>query len=260
MTEVPIVDFMKLFDSISALLNQLARGQFLRGTFEAALVEAQGATWVGGSTGNHLKELTDARAMLVNTEQGIRKIVDIIGFQSPQVSARLSRILDDNLFNRTGQLRTAITETETLAAELKVSNGTRFQGVQFFEGGPGGNVARTLSSLPSEQLKTPALQSQLRQGVDATLLPRAHPLAQRTMEALRQMPVTFEDIKQNVGKITTSLIGAIRLWMSQFMQQAGAAARLAMVALEQALVSFGSRLTTPLILIGRPWGEPPPEA
>jgi hypothetical protein len=70
------------------------------------------------------------------------------------------------------------------------------------------------------------------------------------------MPVTAEDIRKNISQIVTGFIAAIRLWVSQYITQAGAVARLAMIAIEEALVAFGSRLTTPIIIIGKPWGEP----
>lgn len=40
--------FAELLEVISRMLNIFTRGAFLQGTYEAAIVEAQGATWVGG--------------------------------------------------------------------------------------------------------------------------------------------------------------------------------------------------------------------
>jgi uncharacterized membrane protein len=109
-------------------------------------------------------------------------------------------------------------------------------------------------------MKTPQIQSQLRAGVDASIIPRAHPLAQRTLSLIRQLPVTFEDLRRNIAQITGAILAAVRLWVSQFLAIAGAAARAAMFALEEALVALGSRLTTPFIFIGTPWRQPGPIA
>jgi hypothetical protein len=48
--------------------------------------------------------------------------------------------------------------------------------------------------------------------------------------------------------------------MSQTMAAANAALRAGMLLIEEAIVEMGSRLTTPIIIIGNPFGQPGPVA
>jgi hypothetical protein len=258
MAGIPAEIYVDLLEGVVDLLNMMTKGAFLQGTHEAALVEAQGAGWVGGS-GNHLNDIVQARNAIVNKEEVIKKILTLIRGQNPAAAARLKDLLEQNLFRHSRVLKDTITQTEQMALQLRTTEGQRLAGVKFFEGGGGANVGRTVASLPSEQLKTPALQSQLRAGVEPSIVPRAHPLAQRTVGLIRQLPVTFEDVKRNIAQITGSILTAIRIWVSEFVAQASAAARVAMFALEAALVRFGSSLSTPLIFIGGSWRQPKPD-
>lgn len=260
MDGIPIQIYRDLLDAIIILLTRMTRGAFLQGSHEAALIEAQGAQWVSGGASDHLTKIVQARASLVNSENVIKNIIDLIRAQNPAAATRLKDVLEQNLFRHSRVLKEAIDQTEKMAIDLRNSDPRRLEGVKFFEGGAGGNVARTVSSLPSEQLKTPALQSQLRAGVEPSIVPRTHPQAQRTIALIRQLPATFEEIRKNITQITASLLAAIRLWVSQFVAQASATARLAIALLEESLVTIGSKLTTPLIFINTSsWRLPQPD-
>ncbi|QBY55464.1 hypothetical protein [Cupriavidus oxalaticus] len=256
MPNVDIDTFRILLDRLLDLMEALDGFGWTQGKHEAALVEAQGAQWVKGGGGNHLQSLIEYRNRIVRLEGGVKGVVETIRVANPAASQRLKDILSANLFNRTNAIKAAIDQTETTVRSLRQTDPNRFVGVKFFEGGAGTNVGRTVSSLPSEQLKTMAIRSQLRQGVEPTLLPRTQPAAERTISLIRQMPVSAEDVRRNISQMVAGFLAAVRVWMSQMLSQASAAARLAMIGIEEALVGFGSRLTTPVILIGKPWGEP----
>ncbi|MDE3175582.1 MAG: hypothetical protein KGM15_05655 [Pseudomonadota bacterium] len=256
MADVSGIDFINLLDAVLDLLKALNLFAYSQGTMEAALVEAQGATWVGGGAANHAKALSDQLVFMTRTENAVRTAVEVIRLQNPAAGARLKDILQTNVFARTSNIRAALSQTLTSANSLRQTDPSRLSGVTFFEGGAGSNVARTVNSLPSEQLKTMALRSQLAPGVEPTVMPSAAQAEQQTMSLIRQMPVTADDIKNNIKTITGGFIAAVRLWVSQFLSNLSAALRLAMIAAEEALVAFGSRLTTPFIIIGHPWGEP----
>lgn len=256
MSQIPVEIYIDLLNGVIELLTRMSRGSFLQGSYEATLIEAQGAEWVAGGARDHLTKIIEARNMIVNGETNIKNIVNLIRAQNIAAGDKLKEVLEQNLFRHTRLLKDTITQTEQMANNLRQTDPNRLQGVKFFEGGAGGNVARTVSSLPSEQMKQPFIQSQLRPGVERSIVPQAHPMAQRTISLIRQLPVTFEDIRRNIVQITAGLLAAIRLWVSQFLAQASAVARLAMFTLEQALVRFGSRPTMPILFIGGSWRLP----
>jgi hypothetical protein len=251
--------FAELLEVITRMLNIFTRGAFLQGTYEAAIVEAQGATWVGGGARDHLTELVEIRQALLTLEQQITMIVNQLGLNAAS-GGRLNEILENNLFKFSRTFRDIITQTESLCAQLRTTDATRLQGVSFFEGGAGPNVQRTVGSLPSQQLQQTFMRSQLAPGVEPTIVRSGQPAFQQVLNSIRTLPVTFDDLKRNVQQITGSLIAAIRLWMSQTMAAANAALRAGMLLIEEAIVEMGSRLTTPIIIIGNPFGQPGPIA
>ena len=68
-----------------------------------------------------------------------------------------------------------------------------------------------------------------------------------------------KDIRNNIKTVMGGFIAAVRIWVSEFLASVSAALRLSMIVAEEALINFGSRLTTPIILIGSPWAEPMPD-
>jgi hypothetical protein len=249
-------DFVNLLNAVLDILDALDAFKYNQGTMEAALIEAQGATWAKNGVMNHATKLSQFLVNLTRLEDAAKVSVNAIRVQNPAAGARLKDILQNNVFRQTNTIKAAINQTLSTSNTLRQTNPERFKDVTFFEGGAGTNVSRTASSLPSEQLKTMALRNQLATGVKPTLLPEDMEEEQRTISLIRQMPVTAEDIKNNIKQITGGFIAAVRLWVSQFMASVNAALRLAMIAAEEAIVGFGSRLTSPVIFINAPWRLP----
>jgi hypothetical protein len=256
MADPSAIDFVTLLEAVFNIVDALDGFKYNQGTMQAALIEAQGAVWAKNGTMDHATKLSQFLVNLTRLENASKVVVETIRLQSPAAGARLKDIMQDTVFKQTNNIKAAINQTLQTANTLRQTDPNRLRGVTFFEGGAGTNVARTVSSLPSEQLKTMAVQNQLAPGVQPTVLPNSVPAGQQTMSLIRQMPITAEDIKNNIKTITGGFIAAIRLWVSQFLSTMSAALRLAMIAAEEALINFGSRLTTPIIIIGKPWGEP----
>lgn len=218
----------------------------LRGSHEAALVEAQGAQ-VGPEGFNHLNDLAQTGRALVAREDALNQAINKLGVVRMGVSERVRDILQP-LLNRSQEMRAAISQTEEMATQLRASDGARLQGVVFGQGGAGPEVTRDVRALVSTQMEQRAAELEAR-GIEPQIIPAARDGATRVMDTIRRLPLNANECKERL----VVLLAAIRAGVTQAARQAAAVGRLALraalVSLEEALVTMGSRLTTPVIFI-----------
>jgi hypothetical protein len=218
----------------------------LRGSHEAALVEAQGAQ-VGPDGFDHLDNLVQTGRALAAREDALKQTINKLGVVRMGVSERVREILQP-LLNRSQELRATISQTEETATQLRASDGTRLQGVVFGQGGAGPEVTRDVRALVSTQMEQRAAELEER-GIEPRIIPAARDGATRVMDAIRRLPLNPTECKERL----VALLAVIRAGVTQAARPAAAVGRLALraalVSLDAALVEMGSRLTTPIIFI-----------
>lgn len=161
------------------------------------------------------------------------------------------------LFQQSQFYRSAMTQTETMAANLARTNGTRLSGVVFGQGGMGPEVGRTTQALISTQMNQRAQELAARGVSEPTrLIPSVQATGTQLINTIRQLPISIREAADKV----VAVIGAIRVLLTQAARQALTAGNLilsqALNSVERALaqasarlVSLGSRLTTPILII-----------
>ncbi|MBV9174339.1 MAG: hypothetical protein JOZ81_30125 [Chloroflexi bacterium] len=143
-------------------------------------------------------------------------------------------------------LKTAA-DTNAAATALRQTDATRLQGVVLGQGGLGPEIGRTPQALVSNQLN--AMSSQLTaRGIEPRLIPAARTSLQSVLASIRQLPI---DGKDAAAKLSAAL-ASMRVLLSQTIARASLVGRARLIAtllgIQNALISFGSRLTTPIII------------
>jgi hypothetical protein len=232
------MDLDEILDQIQQVTSNLAntlgadpsKHGMLRGTFEAALAEAQGAELVksrnftpAAQSFNHYQSMRDAANSLANNLSQFRALL----MQLRAVDPRAAEIADRSFrplvetaslrVNMAGQVDELINEINT------TGNATRLQGVPL-------NQSRDVAGLVSNQLRQ----------MNIGLVPQQ--LAQNfngLMDRIRQLPTTLSEARDQVRNIAL-MVSSV----------ASAAARMARAALTRAaeatmelLVEWGSRFT-----------------
>ena len=223
-----------------------SRHGILQGTHEAVFAEAQGAQ-IGPGGFNHLNDLQGTLRDVTARENALNNTLNSLAGTHPNLGARVRTILDP-LLRQSGAYRSAMIQTEKVAADLARTDGTRLSGVLFGQGGTGPEVGRSAKALISTQMQEREKEL-IGRGIEPRLIPAARNAGAQAMAAIRQLPTT---IREATDKII-GVIGSIRVLLTQAARQAlvagNGALAAALAAVEQALVQVGSRLTTPLIFI-----------
>jgi hypothetical protein len=247
-------------DLVMTLLRLLtiingARHGILQGTHEAVLAEAQGAQ-IGPGGFSHLNDLQGTLRDVTSRETALNNVLNQLAGEQPNLGARVRAVLRP-LLDQSSAYRSAMTQTEQMAAELAQTDGQRLSGVVFGQGGAGPEVGRTSQALISTQMTQRAKELADRGVTEPTrLIPSARAASAQVGAAIRQLPISIRDASDKVA----SIIGAIRVLLAQSVRQALFTGNLALAqalnsverALAQAsarLAAAGSRLTTPFIVI-----------
>lgn len=218
----------------------------LQGTPEAAIFEAQGGT-IGPGGFNHLNSLQAAIQAVQSRRDALTSALGKLNGVNSAVGSRVKDVCEP-ILKQSGNLLTAMRSGEQAATELAKTDPNRFSGVVVGQGGMGPEIGRTSQALVSNQLTQQASQLQAR-GIEPRLIPQARTALQSVAGQLRQLPMDAKDAVRNLS----ATLAAMRALLTGFAQQALLAGRVALAAalttIEQALVTIGSRLTSPAPIV-----------
>lgn len=239
-----------LLDLGNALIDLLRVNRGLlhgvyQGSHEAAIFEAQGGT-IGPGGFNHLQSVLDSAAAIQSRQDAANLALDRINGVDPVLGPRV-RALVKPLMDLGQQYLDTAAKTRDTANLLRQTDPTRFQGVVAGQGGLGPEIGRTSQALVSNQLTGMAQQLEER-GIEPRLIPQSQGAAQSVLASIRQLPLDGREAGQKLA----AAIAAIRLAVRQTAVRAAVIGRARLVAImvgiEEALVAFGSRLTTPILI------------
>lgn len=247
-------DLVVTLTRLLGIINGSRHG-VLQGTHEAVLAEAQGAQ-IGPGGFDHVEDLRGTLRDVSARETALRNVLNQLSGVHPNLGARVRAVLRPVL-DQSSSYRSAMTQTEGMAAELARSDGRRLSGVVFGQGGAGPEVGRTTQALISTQMNQRAKELADRGISEPTrLIPTARAAGTQVTAAIRQLPMSIRDASDKVAGI----VAAIRVLLAQSARQAlvagnGALAQ-ALNSVERALVlasarlaAAASRLTSPLLII-----------
>lgn len=238
---VPTAD--KITEQANELINFLSdpkKHGLFRGTFEAAIAEAQGAelSKPSSETYTHLQSLQDTIRGLTTRVNALTGSLERLSKVDPKAAGELSRAVQPAL-SRGRALIALGNQTRQLIAEIKnlqwaqaSSMGARLGRV------PLQTAGRTYASLVSTQL----------QRMNLNLLPNALSTQySNTLAGIRQLPTTVAELREQgrniAGAVSSALTALARSGTaSAVVRFFGAAA--------EVLYKIGSTLTSPIILIG----------
>jgi hypothetical protein len=217
-----------------------------QGSHEAALFEAQGGQ-IGPGGFNHLNDVKTTAQAIQTRQDALNLALNRINGVNPSIGSRLRDVCAPVL-RQSGQYLSAARQTESAATALRTSDPTRFRGVVLGQGGLGPEIGRTAKALVSVQLNQQAPTLTAR-GIEPQIIPSTRQALQGVVTSIRQLPLQDRDA---IAKLS-SVIAAMRALLQIAARQAFLAGRAllsaALISIEQALVSIGSRLTTPLLVI-----------
>jgi len=218
----------------------------LQGTHEAVLVEAQGAQ-IGPGGFSHIGNMRDTLRVLIARETAVQSALGDLSRFSPGFATRIRAILNPML-TQSGAYRKAMQQTEQMAIELQRTDGTRLQGVVFGQGGSGPEIGRTVKALCSTQMNDRSREFATR-GIEPRIIPAARAAGQQVIATIRTLPIAIRDAADKV----VAVVGAMRVAVAQAARSAFVSGETVLAAalnsVEQALISAGSRLSTPIIVI-----------
>ena len=215
---------------------------FLRGTFEAAIAEAQGAELVGssGQVVQHILSLEQGAQALITREQTLTELLRTLRGLNPGAAGELSNALSPAL-QRARELIGLSEQTRAIIFEIK---GTAYEGgLAMTPLNAGRDIARLMSTQLS-QLGRSLVPSSIAQ----------YPWVQNTLDRIRQLPVTLTELKDQARSIATAVSTSIsalgvRLGTSAAVTATRSAAARFFGAAMQGLLNIGSRLSTMMIFI-----------
>ncbi|KGN39708.1 hypothetical protein [Knoellia aerolata] len=226
-------------------INRGAIHGIYQGSHEAALFEAQGGM-IGPGGFNHLQSVIDSAAAIQTRQDAANLALNRINGVDPVLGPRV-RALCQPVLDLGQRYLDAAAQTRNAAAVLQQTNATRLQGVVVGQGGLGPEIVRSEQALVSNQLTAMAQQLEAR-GIEPRLIPQAQSALQSTLNAIKQLPIDGREAAHKLGVVLAS----IRLLVRQTAVRAAIIGRARLLAvllgIEQALVAFGSRLTTPILI------------
>jgi len=167
----------------------------LRGTYEAAIAEAQGAELVGsaGQTFQHIESLEQGANALLSQKEAIGKSLSQLRNLDPRAAAQLGDALRPAL-DKARQLIDLAQNTRQVALELfNTGNAQRLGGTPLQTG-------RDVANLASEQISQ--LGRNLVPGAIAEV-----PWVEETLEEIEEQPVTLQELAES-GKQIAAVVGA----------------------------------------------------
>jgi hypothetical protein len=240
-----LIDLGRSLIELFLIMRGKSHGIF-QGSQEAALFEAQ-AGQIGPGGFDHLDDVRKTAAAIQTRQDAVNLALNRLQGIDSALGGRL-RAICQPVLRQSGEYLNAAAGTERAAISLRQTDPTRFQGVIIGEGGLGPEIGRTSRALVTNQLNQMS-QQLIRRGIEPRLIPTARQSLQPVMVAIRQLPI---DAREAIAKLSAALT-AMRVILSVAAQQALLAGRAALtaalLAIEQALISIGSRLTAPPIII-----------
>lgn len=216
-----------------------------QGSHEAAIFEAQGGA-IGPGGFNHLQSVLNSAAAIQSHQDAANLALNRINGVDPALGPRVRALCQPILDLGQRYLDTA-TKTRDAVALLRQTDPTRFQGVVVGQGGLGPEIGRTSQALVSNQLTAMAQELEQR-GIEPRLIPQSQNALQSVLTSIRQLPIDGREAAQKLAAVLAS----IRLLIRQTAVRAAVIGRARLVAvlvgIEGALVAFGSRLTTPILI------------
>lgn len=217
----------------------------LRGTFEAALVEAQGAQFImsNARTAQHVLSMEQGAAALIKHEVEITNALRQVAAQDPKTAGVLSRALQP-LLQMARQRIDLVQQTRNLIFEIRFLHSNQLSGVPFQTAG------RTVAGMASTQATS------LRLG----LVPggiASHPWVQSALAQIRQLPMTATQATAQAAAAAATA----RAVLQSFLSRAAAGALLRSIG--SGLMSLwnvvGSLISVMVIIVdqdGNPIGMP----
>jgi hypothetical protein len=241
---------LELSQALLALFNS-SRGAMhgiYQGSHEAALFEAQGGV-IGPGGFNHLGDIVNTARNIQGNRDAAELALNRLQGVEPALGVRARSLCDPVLKLADDYLRIA-RETNNAATVLRQTDPTRLQGVVLGQGGLGPEIGRTQQALVTNQMNAMSAQLTAR-GIEPQLIPSTQSALQSVLSSIRQLPLNGREAAAKLG----GALSAMRLLISQTAVRAGIIGRArltaALLGIETALVEFGARLTTPIILIDR---------
>ncbi|MER7779938.1 hypothetical protein ABTZ21_33830 [Streptomyces sp. NPDC096191] len=241
---------LELSQALLALFNS-SRGVMhgvYQGSHEAALFEAQGGV-IGPGGFNHLTNVMDTARNIQGNRDAVELTLNRLQGVGPAVGLRVRSLCDPVLKLADDYLRIA-QQTNNAATVLRQTDPARLQGVVLGQGGLGPEIGRTQQALVTNQMNAMSAQLTAR-GIEPRLIPSAQSALQPVLTSIRQLPLNGREAAQKL----TGALGAIMVLVRQTAARAGIIGRArltaALLGIETALVEFGARLTTPIIIIDR---------
>jgi hypothetical protein len=205
------------------------RHGMLRGTFEAALAEAQGAELIkvrdftpANQSYNHYQSMRGAaNSLQLNLVQFRQLLMQLrsIDPQAAELADRSFRPLTETAASRVHLAQQA----EQMIIEIaNTGNTTRLQGVPL-------NQSRDAAGLVSNQLRQ----------MNMNLVPQGLAQGNNLLDRIRQLPTTLSEAKDQVRQIAV-MVSSVA---SAAASSARSAASRALSALTEVLIGFGSRFT-----------------
>jgi hypothetical protein len=213
-----------------------------QGTYDAALAEWQGAVILKDSAApfQHYQSMRETANALVYNRDAILEGIAKLRQTDPEAASTAARSLEP-LLNESTRAISLAQDTESVMNELTNTGAAqRLAGVVLTPQG------RTSAGLVSNQLAAQRM----------ALLPRGVEQAgwvQSIMARIRAVPITPQEVRQRAVELSTrvsAFAAAVRAALTGARAAAPGVLNLLLVWLTQ----FGSRLTTPIILIGDPFG------
>jgi hypothetical protein len=242
--DVLVLDLGNTLTDLFRVNRGLLHGVY-QGSHEAAIFEAQGGT-IGPGGFNHLQSVLDSASAIQSRQDAVNLTLNRINGVDPIMGPRVQAMVKPLMDLGQKYLDTANLTRDT-AALLRQTDPTRFQGVVVGQGGLGPEIGRTSQALVSNQLTAMAQQLEER-GIEPRLIPQSQSAAQSALTLIRQLPLDG----QEAGQKLAAALASIRLLVRQTAIRAAVIGRARLIAvllsIEEALVAFGSRLTTPILI------------
>ncbi|MCX5328576.1 hypothetical protein [Streptomyces sp. NBC_00140] len=241
---------LELSQALLALFNS-SRGAMhgiYQGSHEAALFEAQGGV-IGPGGFNHLGDVLNTARNIQSNRDAAELALNRLQGVGPALGVRVRSLCDPVLKLADDYLRIA-RETNNAATVLRQTDPTRLQGVVLGQGGLGPEIGRTPQALVTNQLNAMSAQLTAR-NIEPRLIPSTQSALQPVLNSIRQLPLNGREAAAKLAGV----LSAVRVLISQTAVRAGVIGRArltaALLGIETALVEFGGRLTTPIIIIDR---------
>jgi hypothetical protein len=211
----------------------------LRGTFEAALAEAQGAELIKGSNFtpsvqayNHYQSMRDAANGLANNLSSFRQLLMQLRGIDPRAADAVQRSLRPLTEMASQRLEMAQKVDELINEINTTGNATRLQGVPL-------NQGRDAAGLVSNQLNN------LRLGLVPQQLAQSF---SALMDRIKELPATLEEAQEQIRTMAVTVSSVAAAAARGAARAAQAAVSRSWTAAMEFLAAFGSRLTSFIII------------